>query len=113
MTRSIFQALNQYRTDHNRWDICVIPEKPGTLQDKITRIYSGLNQLFAAGKIFIRNNHYDLEREIVTFGSKMQHDDTIESLFYANKGSFPPNLKFDERNKAYMPRRRVARDWQL
>jgi hypothetical protein len=56
---------------------------------------------------------FDLEHEIVTFGPKMAHDDTIETLFYALIHAFPPNMKKSERKnerKWFKPKRN-AKSW--
>lgn len=90
MTRSVFQSLNAERKRLNRWDINIVPEKPGG-EHKINRIYSGLNGRFSAGKIFLRENQFDLINEIIKFGPKMSHDDTIEALYYALKRAYPPS----------------------
>ena len=79
MNRSIFQALNDERRRINRFDIAVIPEKPGGTQ-KRNRIYSGLSGRFSMGTVNLRENSFDLVKEILTFGPRMAHDDTIESL---------------------------------
>ena len=97
MNRSIFQAMNDERRRLNKFSISVIPEKPGGA-NKLNRIYSGLSSRFSMGLIHIRDSHFDLSHEIVTFGPKMSHDDTIESLYYACKHSFPPNVKKGKRN---------------
>ena len=83
MNRSIFQSLNDERRRINRFDIAVIPQKPGGTQ-KRNRIYSGLSGRFSMGTVNLRENMFDLINEIVTFGPRMAHDDTIESLYYAN-----------------------------
>ena len=36
--------------------------------------------------------------EIITFGPRMAHDDTIEALYYANLHSFPPSYKLNKDN---------------
>lgn len=90
MNRSIFQSLDSEKRRLNRWDINLVPDKPGG-RDKINRIYSGLNSLFSAGAIYLKDGHYDLINEILKFGPKMAHDDTIEALYYANKYSYPPS----------------------
>ena len=68
MNRSVFQALNEERKRLNKFDIAVIPQKPGGHQ-KRNRIYSGLNGRFSMGLINIRDNMFDLQNEIVTFGA--------------------------------------------
>ena len=109
MNRSIFQSLNDERRRINRFDIAVIPEKPGGTQ-KRNRIYSGLSGRFSMGTVHLRENMFDLENEILTFGPRMAHDDTIESLFYANLHSFPPNFKKNQEKKWFKPKRE-AKSW--
>jgi len=110
MNRSIFQALNDERRRINRFDIAVIPEKPGGT-NKRNRIYSGLSARFSMGTIHLRKNMFDLINEIVTFGPKMAHDDTIESLYYAQVHSFPPNMKRDKEKKRWFKPKRKAKSW--
>ena len=110
MNRSIFQALNDERRRINRFDIAVIPEKPGGT-NKRNRIYSGLSARFSMGTIHLRKNMFDLINEIVTFGPKMSHDDTIESLYYAQVHSFPPNMKRDKEKKRWFKPKRKAKSW--
>ena len=110
MNRSIFQALNDERRRLNRFDIAVIPEKPGGT-NKRNRIYSGLSARFSTGTVHLRKNMFDLINEIVTFGPKMAHDDTIESLYYAQVHSFPPNMKRDKEKKRWFKPKRKAKNW--
>jgi len=109
MNRSIFQSLNDERRRINRFDIAVIPEKPGGTQ-KRNRIYSGLSGRFSMGTVHLRENMFDLTNEILTFGPRMAHDDTIESLYYANLHSFPPNYAQNKEKKWYKPVRK-AKSW--
>jgi len=110
MNRSIFQALNDERRRLNKFDIAVIPEKPGGTQ-KRNRIYSGLSARFSTGTIHLRKNMFDLINEILTFGPKMAHDDTIESVYYAQVHSFPPNMKKDKEKKRWFKPKRKAKSW--
>ena len=110
MNRSVFQALNDERRRLNKFDVAVIPEKPGGRQ-KINRIYSGLSGRFSMGTVHLRENMFDLVNEIVTFGPRMAHDDTIEALFYANLHAFPTSMsKNDEKGTWFKPRRK-AKSW--
>ena len=110
MNRSIFQALNDERRRINRFDIAVIPEKPGG-SNKRNRIYSGLSGRFSTGNVHLRKNMFDLINEILTFGPKMAHDDTIESLYYSQVHAFPPNMKKDKEKKSWFKPRRKAKSW--
>lgn len=113
MNRSILQALNTERSRTNRFDISVIPEKPGGTQ-KRNRIYSGLSGRFSMKKVYLRESHYDLLNEILTFGSRMAHDDTIESLYYACRHAFPPSkMEKDDMGKYYHKNIRKAKYWTV
>ena len=109
MNRSIFQALNEERRLKNKYSVSVIPEKPGG-QQKRNRIYSGLSARFSMGTVHIRKNMFDLINEIVTFGPKMAHDDTIESLYYALVHAFPPNFSKNKEKKWFKTIKR-AKSW--
>ena len=62
------------------------------------------------GTIHIRENMFDLSNEIITFGPRMAHDDTIETLYYANLHSFPPNYSKNKEKKWFKPVRK-AKSW--
>jgi len=110
MNRSIFQALNDERRRLNKFEVAVIPEKPGGTQ-KMNRVYSGLSARFSTGTVYLRENMFDLINEIVTFGPRMAHDDTIETLYYANLHAFPPDLVKEENDKEWRKPKRKARHW--
>jgi hypothetical protein len=110
MNRSVFQALNEERRRQNRFDIAVIPEKPGGTQ-KVNRVYSGLSGRFSMGTIHVRDNMFDLINEIITFGPRMAHDDTVETLYYAQLHAFPPNVKRDENSKSWYVPKKKAKSW--
>lgn len=103
MTRSIFQSLNSEKRRLNKWDVNIVPGKPGG-RDKINRIYSGLNSRFSAGSIYVKESQHDLINEIIKFGPKMSHDDTIESLYYACSYCYPPNLVTGEFDRDFTKR---------
>jgi len=110
MNRSIFQALNDERRRLNKFEVAVIPEKPGGT-NKINRVYSGLAARFSTGTVYLRENMFDLMNEIITFGPRMAHDDTIETLYYANLHAFPPDLVKEEKSDVWSKPKRKARHW--
>ena len=110
MNRSIFQAMNDERRRLNKYDISVIPQKPGGTQ-KRNRIYSGLSARFSTGTVHLRKNMFDLINEILTFGPKMAHDDTIESLYYAQIHAFPPSMKKNKDKKSWFKPKRKVKSW--
>jgi len=61
--------------------------------------------------IHIRDNMFDLSNEIVTFGAKMAHDDTIEALYYACLNSFPPDFQLDKKERKWYQQKRKAKNW--
>lgn len=89
MTRSVFQSLNAEKRRLNKWNISISPEKPAG-REKTNKIYSGLNSRFGAGAIHVQENQFDLISEILKFGPKMAHDDTVESLYFACLYAYPP-----------------------
>jgi len=110
MNRSIFQALNEEKKRLGRYDIAVIPEKPGG-QHKRNRIYSGLNGRFSMGSVYVRDSMFDLINEILTFGPRMAHDDTIEALYYACLHTFPPNFEQQEDKKSWFKPKKKVKSW--
>lgn len=112
MNRSIFQDLNRVRKEKNRFDISIIPEKPGG-REKLNRIYTGLNNRFSARAMFLREHHYDLIDEILKFGPKMAHDDTIEALYYACRYAYPYKGATIDKTTGELSenKKRTARSW--
>ena len=110
MNRSIFQALNEERRRLNKFHVSVIPQKPGG-QQKRNRIYSGLSGRFSMGLVHLKENMFDLINEILTFGPRMAHDDTIETLYYATLHSFPPKYSRDKEKKRWFKPKRKAKSW--
>ncbi len=90
MSRPIFQALRSESLRRNDFSVKWKEEKPGTRQSKRDRIQGILAQRFSIGQILMKKNHYDLHHEILTFGNRMAHDDTIDALAYATKYAIPP-----------------------
>lgn len=126
MTRSVFKDLNNLKRQLNAYDVLIAPHPPGG-QNKHNRIHTFLNTDFTSGLIYIRKTMYDLENEIIKFGPKMAHDDTVETLYYACLGSYrykgsqttklaplPDNLLEYKRKKLEALRarnRKVQRSW--
>ena len=110
MNRSIFQALNEERRRLNKFGISVIPQKPGG-QQKRNRVYSGLTGRFSMGLVHLKENMFDLINEILTFGPRMAHDDTIETLYYATLHSFPPKYARDKDKKRWFKPKRKVKSW--
>jgi hypothetical protein len=112
MTRSVWQSLNAWQKKNNRYDVSFVPEPPGG-REKINKIYTGLNARFASASIYVKENHYELINEIVKFGAKMAHDDTIESLYFACRYAFPPNFTGEREIETgkHIKKKRKAKPW--
>ena len=100
MSKPIFQALRSEMRRKNDFSLRFKEEKPGA-RSKLDRIQEVLAQRMSIGAVRIRDSHYDLQHEIITFGKRMAHDDTIDALAYAVKYAHPPQgqEKVDWRNK--------------
>ena len=85
-------------------------EKPGTRMSKRDRIQEILAQRFAVGQVHIKKSQYDLHREIITFGPRMAHDDTIDALAYACKYAHPPQ-DYKESKEGWYKKKPKARSW--
>jgi hypothetical protein len=90
MSKPIFQAIYSEMRRRNVFNLSFKPEIPGNRMSKRDRIQEILAQRFAVGQIHLKKNHYELHREIITFGPRMAHDDTIDALAYACKYAHPP-----------------------
>jgi len=89
MSKPVFQSIRAEMRRRNDFSIGFREEKPGTRMSKRDRIQGILAQRFAVGQMHIKKTHYDLQREIITFGPRMAHDDTIDALAYACKFAYP------------------------
>tara|TARA_R110000824_G_scaffold55632_8_gene153118 strand:- start:2911 stop:4434 length:1524 start_codon:yes stop_codon:yes gene_type:complete len=111
MSKPIFQAIHAEMRRRNRFDIRFKAEKPGNRMSKRDRIQEILAQRFSVGQIYMKRNHYELEREIITFGPRMAHDDTIDALAYACKFSHPPGNTLQDKEGAWFKKKPTARKW--
>ena len=91
MSRPVFQALISESRRRNDFSVKFKEEKPGTRMSKRDRIQGVLSQRLVIGALKIKESHFDLQHEIVTFGPRMSHDDTIDALAYACKFAHPPH----------------------
>jgi len=112
MNRSVFQSLMAEKRRLGIWSVSIIPEKPGG-KEKMNRIYSELNARFSGGQIHVRENHFDLIDEILKFGPKMAHDDTLDALYYACKHSHPIKIEKEWDTGEIIKRKRKAKPWLL
>ena len=113
MSKSIFQALNAEMRRRNDFSIGYKAEKPGTRMSKRDRIQEIFAQRFSIGQMHIKKEHYDLHREIITFGPRMAHDDTIDALAYACKFASPPMTAGQDKEGNWYKKKPQARDWVI
>jgi len=113
MSKPIFQALRSEMRRKNDFTLRFKEEKPGTRQSKLDRIQEVLAQRMSIGAVRIRDSHYDLQHEILTFGKRMAHDDTIDALAYAVKYSHPPSGKENQSGTWVKKTYNKPRSWVL
>ena len=89
MSKPVFQSLRSEMRRRNDFSVHFKEEKPGNRMSKRDRIQGILAQRFAIGSVHIQKSHFDLEHEVLTFGPRMAHDDTIDALAYACKYAQP------------------------
>ena len=110
MSKPIFQSLRAEMRRRNEFIISFKEEKPGNRMSKRDRIQEILSQRFSVGQIHVKKSQYDLVREIITFGPRMAHDDTIDALAYACKYSHPPQGMTESRD-GWHKKKPKAKSW--
>ena len=110
MSRPVFQAIRAEMRRRNQFNVPFKEEKPGTRMSKRDRIQEILAQRFSVGQIHLKKEHYDLHREISTFGPRMAHDDTIDALAYACKYAYPPQ-GINEHKDGWRKKVPQAKNW--
>ncbi len=114
MSKPIFQSLRAETRRRNDFSVRFKEEKPGTRMSKRDRIQEILAQRFAIKQIHIKKEMYDLEHEIITFGPRMGHDDTIDALAYACKYANPPvGINEDKQTKRYLKNTPKPKSWVI
>ena len=59
-------------------------------------------------------DQYDLQHEVITFGPRMGHDDTIDALAYACKYANPPiGISEDKEKKRYFKNIPKPKSWVI
>ena len=110
MSKPVFQAIRAEMRRRNEFIIPFKEEKPGNRMSKRDRIQEIMAQRFAVGQVHIKKTQYDLHREIMTFGPRMAHDDTIDALAYACKYAHPPQ-GLHENKEGWYKKKREAKSW--
>jgi len=112
MSKPVFQSLQAEMRRRNNFSVRFKAEKPGNRMSKRDRIQEILAQRFAIGQVHIKKTHYDLDREIRTFGPRMAHDDTIDALAYACKYAHPP-VSLGETKDGWYKHKPQPRGWTV
>tara|TARA_R100000234_G_scaffold36847_1_gene21833 strand:- start:7203 stop:8756 length:1554 start_codon:yes stop_codon:yes gene_type:complete len=110
MSKPVFQAIRAEMRRRNEFIIPFKEEKPGNRMSKRDRIQEIMAQRFAVGQVHIKKTQYDLHREIMTFGPRMAHDDTIDALAYACKYAHPPQ-GLSENKEGWYKKKRTPKNW--
>ena len=110
MSKPVFQSLMAEMRRKNDFSVKFKDEKPGTRMSKRDRIQEVLAQRMSIGSVHIRKNMVDLQHEILTFGPRMSHDDTIDALAYAVKYCHPPQNILEEKGK-FRRRKQTPKSW--
>jgi len=111
MSKPVFQSINAEMRRRNDFTVKYAAEKPGTRMSKRDRIQEILAQRFAVGGMYIKKDQYDLQREILTFGPRMGHDDAIDALAYSCKYAYPlKSIKKNDKGNWYKHKPK-ARNW--
>jgi len=111
MSKPVFQAINAEMRRRNDFTVKYTAEKPGNRMSKRDRIQEILAQRFAVGSVKIKKDHYDLQQEIITFGPRMGHDDTIDALAYSCKYAHPPKSLQKNKSGEWYKHKPKARSW--
>lgn len=97
MSRPIFQSLIAEMRRRNDMSVQFKEEKPGNRQSKRDRIQEVLGQRIIIGSVHLKKDMFDLQHEILTFGPRMGHDDTIDALAYSVKYvTLPKDTEYTE-----------------
>ena len=111
MSKPVFQALIAEMRRKNDFSVKYVAEKPGNRMSNRDRIQEILAQRFSIGSVHIKKNMYDLQREIITFGPRMGHDDAIDALAYACKYAHPPKGIMENKEGGYYRHKPRAKSW--
>ena len=111
MSKPVFQALVSEMRRRNDFSVKYNAEKPGTRMSKRDRIQEILAQRFAIRSVHLKKNQYELQHEVLTFGPRMGHDDTIDALAYACKYAHPPKSMIKDRRGDWYKNKPTAKSW--
>ena len=113
MSKPIFQSLNAEMRRRNDFGVKYVAEKPGTRMSKRDRIQEILAQRFAIKSVHLKKDMYDLQHEIITFGPRMGHDDTIDALAYSCKYAHPSKVVKENKSGDWYKHKPKAKNWMV
>ena len=108
------EMLREYVLKRSRDEKLFIPGlniKENPRNSKNNRLES-LQPIFAKRQMFIHKKQQELMDELLLF-PRGKHDDILDGLYYANKGSFSPYHKVDDVPLLSRERYNIFKDWQL
>ena len=111
MSKPVFQALVSEMRRRNDFSVKYNAEKPGTRMSKRDRIQEILAQRFSIGSVHLKKEQYELQHEILIFGPRMGHDDTIDALAYACKYAHPPKSMKKSKSGDWYKHKPSAKSW--
>ena len=111
MSKPVFQALVSEMRRRNDFSVKYSAEKPGTRMSKRDRIQEILAQRFSIKSVHLQKDHYELEHEVLIFGPRMGHDDTIDALAYACKYAHPPKSMKKKKSGDWYKHKPSAKSW--
>ena len=113
MSKPVFQALVSEMRRRNDFSVKYSAEKPGTRMSKRDRIQEILAQRFSIRSVHLRKDQYELQHEVLTFGPRMGHDDTIDALAYACKYAHPPKSMKKNKSGEWRKHKPSAKSWVI
>lgn len=108
------EMLREYVLKRSREENLFIPGlniKENPRNSKSNRLES-LQPIFAKRQMYIHQDQQDLMDELLLF-PRGKHDDILDGLYYANKGSFAPYHTVDDVPLLTKKKRTMFSDWQL
>jgi len=111
MSKPVFQSMVSEMRRRNDFSVKYSAEKPGTRMSKRDRIQEILAQRFSIGSVHLKKDQHELEHEVLIFGPRMGHDDTIDALAYACKYAHPPKSMKKNKSGEWRKHKPSAKSW--
>ena len=108
------EMLREYVIKRSQEEGLFIPGlniKENPRNSKSNRLES-LQPMFAKRKIFMKKDDQNMIDELLLF-PRGRHDDILDGMYYANKGSFTPHHEVEDAPLLSSKRFNIFNDWQL